>query len=306
MMSGNVTAFPNGISAYGMMLGTSGSGIPPTTGTTLYVSSVSGASGNAGTDSSVPMATIKQAVALCTASKGDVIVVMPGHTESITSATTLDVNVAGVRIIGLGHGRNRPVLNFTNTAGKVVVSAANVLISGIVFTADVSAVVTGVSVTASDVTFENCEWDMVDTGDDFAIHLLAASVSRLAVRNCRFYAEAITGSNAAIQFNAVAGLEIVGCIFDGFWVTSILNGVTAASTRVEIHHNKLRNVDTTAGLILTTFTASLGLATNNMAGTLYSTNITAPWVNTGVESVENYIVNVVTETGGISPAVAST
>ncbi len=301
-----VTNFPQGISAYGLLLGVPGNTVPSTTGTTYYVSSVSGISGNAGTDVSVPVATIKQAVALCAASKGDVIIVMPGHTESITSATTLDVNVAGVRIVGLGTGRNRPVLNFTNTAGKVVVSAANVSISGIVFTADVSAVVTGVSVTASDVTFENCEWDMVDTGDDFAIHLLITSVSRVAVRNCRFYAEAITGSNAAIQFNAVAGLEIIGCIFDGFWVTAVLNGVTAASTRIEIHNNYLRNVDTTAGKIFTTFTASLGLASNNRAESLYSTDILAVWANTSVGSVENYIVNVVTETGGISPAVAST
>lgn len=300
----SLTNFPGGITSFGMPIIGSG-GLPPTTGTIFYVHSGTGASSNSGTDATSPLATIKQAVALCTASKGDVIIVMPGHTESIVAASTLDVNVAGVRIIGLGHGRNRPNLNFTNTAGKVVVSAANVLIAGIVFTADVSAVVTGVSVTASDVTFENCEWDMVDTGDDFAIHLLTVSVSRTAVRNCRFYAEAITGSNAAIQFNAVTGLEITGCIFDGFWVTAVLNGVTAASTRVEIHDNRLRNVDTTAGKILTTFTATLGLATNNRAGSLYSTDILAVWANTSVLSVENYIVNVVTETGGISPAVAS-
>lgn len=301
-----LTNYPGGVTSFGMpVLGGGGATIPPTTGNVFFVHSGTGNSAYPGTSSDQPMATIKQAVALCTDSKGDIIIVMPGHTESIVSATTLDVNKIGVRIIGLGHGRNRPTLNFTNTAGKVVYSAANVYTSGIVYTADVSAVVTGIAVTAADVTFENCETDYVDTGDDFAIHLLTTSVARTSVINCKFFAEAITGSNAAIQFNAVTGLNIIGCIFDGFWVTAVLNGVTAASTRVEIHNNYLRNVDTTAGKILTTFTATLGLASNNRAGSLYSTDILAVWANTSVLSVENYIVNVVTETGGISPAVAS-
>src|SRR5690349_3795433 len=52
-----------------------------------------------------PFATLDYAIGQCTASQGDVIYLLPGHTET-TTAIALDV--AGVRIIGLGWGRIRP------------------------------------------------------------------------------------------------------------------------------------------------------------------------------------------------------
>src|SRR5437868_2148354 len=68
-------------------------------GSTFYVdSSVAAAEG---ASPSTAVATIKAAYALCTASQGDTIVVMPGHTETIPHATTgLSCTKAGVRVIG--------------------------------------------------------------------------------------------------------------------------------------------------------------------------------------------------------------
>jgi hypothetical protein len=285
---------------------TGGSDLPYTTGTVFYVHSGTGHASNAGTSAGAPLATIDSAINLCTAAKGDLIIVMPGHAETVSGASTIIPDVAGISIIGLGTGRNRPVLTFSATGSKITVSGANTLVRNIVFTADVSAVVTGVAVTAADVTFDNCQWDFVDTGDDFAIMLLATSVARLTVSNCSFIAENTAGCNAGIQFNACTNMTISNNRFEGDYTTAVLNGVTAASTGVFILHNFLRNSDTTAGLLLTTFTASTGLAAYNSGGSLYATDILATWVNTSVLSIENYIVNVVTETAGIAPATAST
>jgi hypothetical protein len=283
-----------------------GGNVPLTTGTTFYVHSGTGHVSNAGTNAGAPLATIDSAINLCTAGKGDQILVMPGHAESISGASTIVPDIAGISIIGLGTGRNRPVLSFTNTAGKITFSGANTLVRNIVFAADVSAVVTGIAVTAADVTFDSCEFNFVDTGDDFAIMLLATSVARLTVTDCVFIAENTAGCNAGIQFNACSNLTITNNRFEGDYTTSVLNGVTAASTGVFIAYNLLRNSDTTAGVLLTTFTATTGLAAYNSGGTLYSTNITDVWANTNVLSIQNYVVNVVTETAGITPAVAST
>lgn len=283
-----------------------GAQIPATTGTYYFVHSGTGSNSNDGLSATYPLATIDYAIGLCAASKGDVVIVMPGHAENITSATTLALDKIGVQVIGLGRGRNRPVLSFTNTAGKIVISAASSRLSNIVLLADVSAVVTGISVEAHDVELDNLYMGFVDTGDDFAIMVLVSAFDRLSVHDCQFVAENTAGCNAAIQFVDALDTRIVNNVFEGDYTTAVLNGVTTLSTGVFVVGNVLRNSDTTAGVLLTTVASSTGLAAYNSGGTLFATNITAPWANTGLLSIENYVVNVVTETAGITPAVAST
>jgi hypothetical protein len=279
--------------------------IPATTGTYFFVHSGTGASGNQGRDTASPLATIDAAVELCTANKGDVIIVMPGHAENISAATTLAVDKAGIQIIGLGMGRNRPVLTFTNTAGKIPITGASARLSNLVLIASVSAVVTGISVEADDVQLDNLYMGFDETGDDFAIMVLVSAKDRLKVLNCEFIAENTAGCNAGIQFVDALDTHIIGNYMEGDYTTANLNGVTTLSTGVRVERNTLRNSDTTAGVLLTTAANSTGIAAHNNGGTLYSTNITAPWANTGLLSIENYVVNVVTETAGITPATPS-
>ena len=79
--------------------------IPPTTGKIVFVGnstvtlSSSGTSSDAGSSPDRPYSTIASAVSATLASRGDVIVVMPGHAETITTTVT---PLAGSSIIGLG------------------------------------------------------------------------------------------------------------------------------------------------------------------------------------------------------------
>src|SRR3990167_1275260 len=50
-----------------------------------------------------PLATIDYAIGLCTASKGDVIYVMPGHAENLTAADGIDCDIAGITIVEIGR-----------------------------------------------------------------------------------------------------------------------------------------------------------------------------------------------------------
>ena len=97
-------------------------------GTALDVGQVGGADQGDGTFNR-PFATLDYAVGRCTANRGDVIMVKPGHAENVATATALALDVAGVAIIGLGSGTNRPKLTLTtaNTA-TIGVSAANISI----------------------------------------------------------------------------------------------------------------------------------------------------------------------------------
>src|SRR4051812_35862716 len=111
----------------------------PTFGNVFFVNSVTGSS-TGGYSPDPPAPTIAQALALCTASQGDRVYLAPGHVESI-GASGLAWNVAGVEIIGLGTGNNRPTLTWHTTDAVVTISAANVLVQNIRTTVDLDEVV---------------------------------------------------------------------------------------------------------------------------------------------------------------------
>jgi len=68
--------------------------------------------------------TIDAAISACTAGRGDTIFVSEGHTETVT-ATSIALDVAGVTVIGLGNGTNRPVLTFSTAGATITVTGAN-------------------------------------------------------------------------------------------------------------------------------------------------------------------------------------
>lgn len=130
--------------------------------TTLLEGQRGGSNGNKGTFDS-PFATIDYAVGQCTASRGDIIMVKPGHAETITTAAGLILDVAGVAIIGMGSGSLRPTLTFsTNATANIPITAANVSMQNFLFVAnkaDVASVFTATSTnTPKDFALENCEF----------------------------------------------------------------------------------------------------------------------------------------------------
>jgi L-asparaginase/Glu-tRNA(Gln) amidotransferase subunit D len=55
-----------------------------------------------------PAATLDGAIGKTTANNGDLILVHPGHSETLSAAAAITCDVAGVTIVGLGTGNNRP------------------------------------------------------------------------------------------------------------------------------------------------------------------------------------------------------
>jgi hypothetical protein len=80
-------------------------------------------------------ATVDAAVSACTADAGDVIYILPGHTETVTS-TSIALDVAGITIVGLGNGLNRPTFTFGAAAATITVSADDIKVKGCHFVAN--------------------------------------------------------------------------------------------------------------------------------------------------------------------------
>lgn len=125
--------------------------------TTLLEGQRGGSDGNKGTFNS-PFGTLNYAISQCVANRGDIIIIKPGHTETVSSATALNFNVAGVAIIGLGSGTNRPkfTLDTANTA-TIPVSAANMSIQNVQFFANFLSIAACFTVaTAAEFTVQGC------------------------------------------------------------------------------------------------------------------------------------------------------
>ena len=113
--------------------------IPGVAGDDVYVGNVWYVHNGTGSDTGKgtadkPFKTLDYAVGRCTATgtayaKQDVIYLMPGHAETLTAADAVDIDVAGVQVIGLGRGAARATFTYTVAAGEIVIGASNVRVS---------------------------------------------------------------------------------------------------------------------------------------------------------------------------------
>lgn len=88
-----------------------------------------------------PFATLSGALAQCQPGRGDIIVVKPGHAETISSATAMSLNMSDVAIVGLGSGDSRPSFTLdTATTSTITITANNLAIQNCRFVANFAAI----------------------------------------------------------------------------------------------------------------------------------------------------------------------
>lgn len=201
-------------------------------------SSATGAtdSASAGRTPDLPLATIDYAIGLCTANKADVIYVMPGHTESVVAAAGIDVDVAGVSIIGLGKGSNKPTVTLgTLTTATFKISAANVLVRGLRFVGNVNDLVKIINVAENNATIEDCEFVTSSAKEAFSFINLTTTFDYLTVRRCRFEQPTDpTGTDGGADTGALYMVDseyvlFEDCWFSGNFETAIFHNRTTAA-----------------------------------------------------------------------------
>lgn len=202
-------------------------------GKVFFVDSVNGANGNPGTFKK-PIASIDTAVGKCTANRGDIIIAKPGHVETVTAAAGLDLDVAGVALLGLGSGSNRPTINFTTaTTADVDVDAANITIVNFLFTGGVDALAGPLDVNAADFSLINCEYRDV-TGQCTDFLMSDANADRLLVDGFTFRGAAAAGGASAIVLNGSDHPMIRNFWIDGNFSAAAIECRTAAVVALHI------------------------------------------------------------------------
>jgi hypothetical protein len=277
-----MTNFPGGVASFGVpVLPSAGQ----STGQVFFVHS-SGSNGNTGKTPAKPFATLAKAISQCTAAKGDTIYVMPGHTETLIAAAGVAVSVAGVRIVGLGNGKNRPVFNYTTSAAASFdVTAANVYVENLYFRPiGVASVTSAVNVSAADACFVNCEWELGDATNAAVQGLTTtAAADRLRVLNCKFHG-VTTASTNALKIVGGDAIEISGCTFQGPYASGsgAIQNVTTACTNCIVKDNVINNLTASSTKVMVFVSTSTGQISRNymqiLSGTAPITGAAMSWV----------------------------
>jgi hypothetical protein len=282
-------------------------------GNIYFVNSATGTDSTSnGTGPDAPFKTINYAIAQCTASKGDIIYVMPGHSESISGVGAIAASIIGVQIIGLGTGTLRPLITLHTTATTIAVSAASVTFKNLRITGDVTGVVTIFNITAANCTIDGV--DFIETASCAALQfiLTTSAAVDLRVQNCSWI-QTVTAAGALQQWIVLTGADRAKILnnyasLKGYATSNPANGVvvgvTTASANVEIGNNTFISSNSTGTIAISLLAATTGFVYNNRVASAKSA-IAGQVACASCFASSNYSGHVANTSGLLDPVVDS-
>ena len=262
------------------------------------------------------VSTIAAASALCTASGADVIYVLPGHTETISSATALTLSIVGIRVIGLGQGTDRPTITLdTATTATINVTANNISFENFIFVAnfadivalftlttaknftlrnveinDTSSVLNFLALVSTDatsnhangLTFDNVEWNGLGATTNTTVISMNGTNDKVRVKNSYFTHAAVTGGGFMIiaTGKVVTNLQTRSNVF-------LLTGATSLTTGI---------------LITTDGSTNSGIISGNIIQGLDATTEILVTASSGFRFSQNFYSGVTDKSGYLLPA----
>jgi hypothetical protein len=214
--------------------------------------------------------TLTSALAACVASRGDVILALPGYTESISAAAGVAIATVGVSIIGLGNGSLRPTITFdTATSATMTITAANVTLDNLIFTQAFDAIVSPIVISAAGVTIKNCYFMTANASYQCTQMILTtAAANNLTISGNRFVGTVDAGTTAAITIVGGDNAVITNNDFIGAYSSGVgaIRSITTLNTNCLIRGNTIVNVTASSTKGITLLTGSTGVATENKFG----------------------------------------
>jgi hypothetical protein len=279
-----------------------------TTGSVWYVDSANAAAQDApgfGETKDKPFATINYAVSAAGAganshsvqpTAGDVILVGVGHTETVSAAGGITFDVAGLTVIGLGHGGNRPTITFaTATTADIEIDADDIVLANVVFQNTIDNLAAPLDVDGDDFSLIGCDYfDDAGGGSEQTIRTVLCAGSRMTVHACRFFMDTTAGAASVVAMGGGTGASVTNCYIHGdFSVACIELDVALLCT---IGATLLENTNAVDVCI-----AGAAAVSGHVYGNYcrIATDAQTTWINTpGLLSLfENYGVNSDGETG---------
>ena len=253
--------------------------------------------------------TLDAAINATTASRGDRIFVLEGHTENLTAATSVNLDVNGVSVIGIGEGSLMPKFSTTAAAGSITIAGTDCLLENIwVYSNFATGTTTGITVaaTADGSTLRKIKMTEAANTSEFLTWIaVATTIADFTIEGC--YLQGIIGgtdANAIIFAGTSANCKILNNYIYGDFSGDVIDHNTGASTTILISGNRIANMDTGAdGDCISLKSDGTGYIVDNYG--FYNKN--AATVFTGAAAVwhQNYGSNTLGDSGILFPAAAA-
>lgn len=245
-----------------------------TTGDIFFVHSGTGVdAANYGRHPDAPFASLAYAGLLANpgpvADRQDIIYLMPGHAETVGAAGGLVLDIAGVSVIGIGHGTLRPTITLdTIITADIDIDAARITLENIIIESDFVDVAIAIDVNDDDFTIRNCRFQATSAANNFLVCIEDAALlasHRITVEDCiqidrdtsntHFINLTGTGDGHVIRNNVLMGDYGTMCI-----------GGAGVVTNIVVAGNLISNTSVTVDSCVNLAGATTGIVVNNLCG----------------------------------------
>lgn len=234
--------------------------------------------------------SVNAAAAACRANRGDKIVCLPNHTETLTTANAWsNLTVAGVEIIGIGAGVNRPTFTWNAATATVLLNQqdtklrnCNLFLAGphsagsnLTVAAPITASAAGVEITDCSIAYGFNATQIVGIGITTTAGATFFNFSRNSV-----YAEtAAVPTTTFLRLTGANWMRMDDTLIIGPGSTTSIGPVQMLTTAcLKLNWNRSEVVNTLASntAAVTGIAGCTGMLTNVGLGILSGT---APWTN---------------------------
>ena len=234
---------------------------------------IAGSDGNKGTYR-CPFATLEYAIGRCTTNRGDVIYLMPGHSEACASAGAIDFDVAGITVVGLGTGSKQAQIRWTLNTATIHIDEDNITFINVRFTAAYADVAVGFNVDNGDLRFIGCRFDEEEAAENWVIVAnIADGLDNIEMVDCTYHGADASNDTVLAFAGTHENTVVKGCRFvHSVAQTAAAPFITSATQQVGITlQDNFFHTETAAvsgGIVVLTGTTNTGFAIRNMLGSL--------------------------------------
>ena len=253
-----------------------------------------------GEEPAYPVASWDYGYSLGSANNDDVVVLMPGHEETIAAAGDVVLDLAGMTTIGLGWGASTmPKITYSGVGGADLdVSAAGNTVTGLHFFNSENGCTAPIDVNSSSFRLINCILECDGVNDALDYIMLDGNADYFELINCINRGTDTAGSDSLVSCSAaVDHIRIVGLESHGNFAQANIDLGPAACTDLLIKDCYLENANAAADRCILGNAAQTGWIGRNFCMIPDDTETTAIETPGAASLFQNFFTNQPGEAG---------
>jgi hypothetical protein len=258
--------------------------------------------------------TLNAGLAECDAGYGDTVVILPGHTESISTADQMSNLVADVNIVGWGYGAQRPTFTWTTSASTFLFDQDGVHLSNCILNMEPGTgtvtVAAPITVTGNGCGIHNCLCrTSTDADNKTTLPFTLTSPDDFEFTHNHVYGATAGECTALMDINAAHRLVMIGNFFEAATAATtngVVRFVTAASLNIYLEKNVYINRKALSDSCVTGLAAVSGVSIEESFNYLDTSSMTGWKTSTGIMHFFNpRVTNTAGETGSVAVGTTS-